>query len=1410
MNIWPEWSEAEETKSRGGKGGTGQFEDPESFELPPGLARSCHQWKRPFELLAEQEGGEEPLTPVIVEVETNSTLDLVRPNQHIIPLSDLVRWIVCQLHALWQCRDTILSNPASPSAEPIQWKPWEHIYPQKGAPVISPSGKYAVRLFWLNSWRRITVDDLLPVDVDGRLLLPATSNKCELWPALLSKAILKVASLDYSSPTQRGDFGEASVVHMLTGWCPQKVDTQHLKGCDRLWPLFLRALPLWKRPSEAGEKKSPVPSPEKPEPTSSEPTASRASMKGKLGGNKSAKPDSKKPASRMGGQGRKPAAEVAPDRSEQLEKFSKLNPDGEPEHPSTCLLFAAYRSSSECVHPFELKKGAETSAFLKANQIPPDQAHPLQLMEVRDRPLNPPEPPPPYPPRKYPRYPGHRHRKENPFDSRLPPPSPPKEPRFLRLRSELAGTYRRAESQAADQPMLMSLIERVRESERSKERLNRRSSGVDVEASSSETEGPEELWIEFDELLRLFSSLYIFYRPDVFPFDEKIDKVTPQAVKAPGTRTPSGANARTPLNTNKSQLLSHEPLDSVSEHKLLFVDSARPIHILLSLSSFVNWRTKSHGSLVFQKRIKVTLRPASIPSSRSHESVQRGPQQQTGIPPVDRREVLETKEGWLRIVPYDWKRIGECRPLHIIQTSAIDSFLLSLPPGRHAYRLTASSPIGMVLTIRSHTRFHLLEEEELLSQLAGSPAAFRARSRALYEEIFERALSKLRDQEEFTRVLRTSDLSPIRDFSSHMCQALFDNLLSAKDRVCLLHSKYLLCKIFLLNTFQLLDPGLQVDTSKSYRASSVPESWRGDRTPSEEEHTKAAKLQFYYRVHRRLHRRRLFQSGTRENEEFCEDLKDVFTSLKEDLLAAWEDRLYRICEEFPEQRPLVRLDGSHEMKVYTQTHEGSTELLNEKWALLFRDTFQLSQPNFLSFLLFSKDTSKLRLKMIDNDSGQELPCFSGRLLPRQYLPNDLGYTLLGEVVDGEGVERIRWKLMVVGTHDALPSLRSGDQLQAQFFKQREKEPYLPDKNYVMFRYVLTSRLEKDTYVTLHLSTSKPEAMFRVRVEQDGQLEKEVEGKGTCLIPSLFIRAPGEDIEKREYILYCEVLRKSWSHQESAWEHYHELKNLSLQPDSTGRGTPHDAKKKADKKTSTGAKNLKGKSVTSKHASSGAMLDRYPHWILRVVCPQELDLSKDTRRADEIKRMKEGWEEADEGRAKRAKDTRENFIRGQRGQEGEEGSVSDLDAMHSETSLNNPIQPVVTNLELPQTDFSSFVLTDSQPPRLMDRGEEERRESQQRQSNQQYKEWRRGVLVRRENERKLRNHFKAKQLATLENLIKMSDEFHDRVLQPREAMRQSILKSEKIREETDSPSQAGGKEGKKDKKDKSPPKGKARK
>lgn len=69
---------------------------------------------------------------------------------------------------------------------------------------LSPSGKYWVRMFVMNTWRTVVVDDRVPVDVFGAPLVVNCSRPSMLWPIIMSKAVFKLMHafkcLDVASP----------------------------------------------------------------------------------------------------------------------------------------------------------------------------------------------------------------------------------------------------------------------------------------------------------------------------------------------------------------------------------------------------------------------------------------------------------------------------------------------------------------------------------------------------------------------------------------------------------------------------------------------------------------------------------------------------------------------------------------------------------------------------------------------------------------------------------------------------------------------------------------------------------------------------------------------------------------------------------------------------------------------------------------------------------------------------------------------------------------------------------------------------------------------------------------------------------------------------------------------------------
>ncbi|XP_060525807.1 uncharacterized protein LOC132701700 isoform X3 [Cylas formicarius] len=200
------------------------FEDPQRVLLPSGL--EAIEWKRCSEAFRG--------ATFVVYVNRQTYPDLLAANRHLLR-SEFYRTFIAALYYL-------------PYLDKL-WRPWYHVYSnckvaksqQEHRPTYNAIGKYVVRAHWMGTWRKLYVDDTVPLDKRRRILLPVLQDQgasskppdkwtFELWPVLLCKALLKLASLTL--------FDNFNVVQCLTGWIPQTIKAKDLSSTE-LWQLLM-------------------------------------------------------------------------------------------------------------------------------------------------------------------------------------------------------------------------------------------------------------------------------------------------------------------------------------------------------------------------------------------------------------------------------------------------------------------------------------------------------------------------------------------------------------------------------------------------------------------------------------------------------------------------------------------------------------------------------------------------------------------------------------------------------------------------------------------------------------------------------------------------------------------------------------------------------------------------------------------------------------------------------------------------------------------------------------------------------------------------------------------------------------------------------------------------------------------
>ncbi|GFS08055.1 androglobin-like [Elysia marginata] len=338
----------------------------------------------------------------------------------------------------------------------------------------------------------------------------------------------------------------------------------------------------------------------------------------------------------------------------------------------------------------------------------------------------------------------------------------------------------------------------------------------------------------------------------------------------------------------------------------------------------------------------------------------------------------------------------------------------------------------------------------------------------------------------------------------------------------------------------------------------------------------------------------------------------------------------------------------------------------------------------------------------------------------------------------------------------------------------------------------------------------------------------------------------EDTRPHKYIIQATVLQNSWPLSESSWRFVQMLKEMEKNelkvsnkerppsPPKVEKTPAGGSKAKAKGGKDKGAKD-KGQDGKGSRPSSQQFDITKPHFTLRVVSDavtaEEIEVKKDTERADEIRAMKKAWEDAEPGRAAKAMQSRLKYlnshtIRLQASSEDnthsgtvpasgtgskEDQTAGDVssgtnipqaaesgtslleqepspptpasfgDHFESETTLTLEPPPMPQPKEiLEPLDKTPFIRKTLDTPKYLDEEEIERLLADRQQKIADYKAFRAGVEQWRELDRQNRNKTKIQQLEQCQALQAALDAARERVNIPREAIRQRFLDAERLK------------------------------
>ena len=97
---------------------------------------------------------------------------------------------------------------------------FSNIYPQReGIPYYNPKGKYILKLYQHGKPRKVVIDDRIPCNINSEFILPQCEAIEEIWPAIFFKGLIKLNMYKIRHPSYyfNEEFMDTNIIYSLTG-----------------------------------------------------------------------------------------------------------------------------------------------------------------------------------------------------------------------------------------------------------------------------------------------------------------------------------------------------------------------------------------------------------------------------------------------------------------------------------------------------------------------------------------------------------------------------------------------------------------------------------------------------------------------------------------------------------------------------------------------------------------------------------------------------------------------------------------------------------------------------------------------------------------------------------------------------------------------------------------------------------------------------------------------------------------------------------------------------------------------------------------------------------------------------------------------------------------------------------------